>query len=201
MEQPQPAQTVGQPVYRRLAKFLQVRLNPMHNLPKYARTRQRSGYSHIWPRFTRSILGAMVWECHLSIKEPDLIVGAISMRATLMIYGSCQYRHLIALRPWGNVYHAHDSIGVDNYTFHSSSKTRKSDLVNVLLSEGKFFLPSKRNLGAKFFGQFLVGQQRLFRIGEINPINRIWRFKNCNTQKVWNNYPPLRKVLRRIISR
>ena len=87
------------------------------------------------------------------------------------------------------VHPASTSMRLTNYTYSNKGKTRKNDFVDLLLSEGRFYLPAKRNLSAKFIGQFLVGQKRLFKIADVNFVGRIWRFKSYTTQRVWSSFP------------
>lgn len=75
------------------------------------------------------------------------------------------------------------------FSVNSATKTTKRDFLDLLIVEGQFYLPPKRNVNARFLQQFLAGRKKLFKVGDVKAVSRVWNFKTCTTRAVWDLFP------------
>lgn len=79
--------------------------------------------------------------------------------------------------------------GLARFSVNNATKTTKRDFLDLLIVEGHFYLPPKRNVNARFLQQFLAGSKKLLKVGEVQAVSRVWNFKTCTTRAVWQLFP------------
>lgn len=83
----------------------------------------------------------------------------------------------------------HPRRGLARFSLNNATRTTKRDFLDLLIVEGQFYLPPKRNVNARFLQQFLVGSKKLLKIKDIHAVSRVWNFKTCTTRAVWELFP------------
>ena len=71
------------------------------------------------------------------------------------------------------------------FLIQKTTRTTKKDFIDLLESEGRYYLPAKRNIGADFLSKFLVGHKKLLKVSEVRFVTRVWKFKSCTSVRVW----------------
>ena len=74
----------------------------------------------------------------------------------------------------------------------ASSRTTKQDFLALLAVEGRYYLPPRRNMTARFVQQFLAGQKKLLKAQEVLHVAKVWAFKSCTAARVWELFPEKR---------
>lgn len=64
----------------------------------------------------------------------------------------------------------------------------KEELYNLLDKQGEYFLPPINSLKFEFLRKFLVGEKKLYKKNEIRHLEKIPRFEEFKTEKIWNIY-------------
>jgi hypothetical protein len=82
-----------------------------------------------------------------------------------------------------------NSQNLATFFVQNNTRTRKHDFLDLLAADGRYYLPPRRNMSARFVSDFLAGDKKLFKLHEIRLVSRVWRFKNCTCKLVWESFP------------